>query len=66
MFRRLPSSLPKDSTFPADLTALGYFINDDDQIRMIEKPDEKFLYTINRNERVNEMHKEAMNSKANS
>ena len=31
---------------------------------MIEKPDEKFLYAINKNERVNEMHKEAMNSKS--
>jgi hypothetical protein len=64
MFRRLPTGLPKDPTFPANLTELGYFINDSDQIRMIEKPDEKFLYAINKNERVNEMHKEAMNSKA--
>jgi hypothetical protein len=64
MFRRLPTGLPKDPTFPANLTELGYFINDKDQIRMIEKPDEKFLYAINKNERVNEMHKEAMNSKS--
>ena len=64
MFRRLPTGLPKDPAFPAGLTELGYFINDSDQIRMIEKPDEKFLYAINKNERVNEMHKEALNSKA--
>ena len=66
MFRRLPTSLPADPAFPADFKELGYFITDDDQIRMIEKPDERFLYAINKNERVNEMHKEAMNSKAGS
>jgi hypothetical protein len=64
MFRRLSSSLPNDPSFPADLKQLGYFINDDNQIRMIEKPEEKFLYAINKNERVNELHKEAMNSEA--
>lgn len=62
MFRRLPTSLPKDPTFPADLKELGYFVNDNDQIRMIRNPDEKFLYAIDKNERVNEMQKEAMNS----
>ena len=64
MFRRLPTSLPKDPIFPADLKELGYFVNDDEQIRMIEKPDEKFLYAISSNERVNEMQKEAMNSRS--
>ena len=64
MFRRLPSSLPKDPFFPADLKELGYSINDEDQVRMMEKPEEKFLYAINKNERVNEVHKEAMNGKA--
>jgi hypothetical protein len=64
MFRRLSSGLPKDPSFPADLKELGYFINDHNQIRMIEKPEEKFLYAINKNERVNEVHKEAMNGEA--
>ncbi len=64
MFRRLPSSLPKDPVFPADLKELGYFVNDHDQIRMIRKPDEKFLFAIDKNHRVNEMQKEAMNSES--
>lgn len=64
MFRRLPSSLPNDPSFPADLKQLGYFINGDNQVRMIEKPEEKFLYAINKNERVNEVHKEALNSES--
>jgi hypothetical protein len=64
MFRRLSSSLPKDPSFPANLNELGYFVNEHSQIRMIEKPDEKFVYAINKNERVNEMHKEAMNGEA--
>jgi hypothetical protein len=62
MFRRLSSSLPKDPLIPKDLAALGYFINEDDQIRQIKHPDQKYQYQVNRNERVNEMHKEAMNS----
>lgn len=63
MFRRLSNSLPKDPKVPADLTALGYFVNENDQIRQIEHPDQKYQYQINRNERVNEVHKEAMNGK---
>ena len=61
MFRRLSDGLPRDPVFPADLEQLGYFINDNDEIRMIMHPDEKFNYSIDRNERVNEMQKEAMN-----
>ena len=63
MFRRLPNSLPKDPVFPADLKELGYFVNDNDQIRMIKKPEEKFQFAITKNDRYNEVHKEAMNSK---
>lgn len=63
MFRRLPTHLPKDPTFPSDLKDLGYFVNDKDQVRMIKNPEEKFLYAIDKNERVNDMQKEAMNSK---
>lgn len=41
----------------------SYFINDDDQIRMIIDPEQRFLYKINANDRYNELQKEAMNSK---
>ena len=61
MFRRLPNSLPKDVSFPANLEQLGYFVNESDQIRMVTKPEEKFRYAISRSDRVNEVHKEAMN-----
>ena len=64
MFRRLSSSLPQDPQIPKDLQALGYFLNDQDQIRQIKHPDQKYQYQVNRNERVNEMHKEAMNGKS--
>ncbi|MCJ1383649.1 hypothetical protein MMC17_006763 [Xylographa soralifera] len=62
MFRRVESSLPKDFHFPADLEGLGYNINDTDQIRSIEKPDQEFHYFISKNERCVEMQREAMNS----
>lgn len=39
-----------------------YFVNDNDQIKMISNPKQDFLYKINANERYNEMQKEAMNS----
>ncbi len=64
MFRRLPNQLPTDITFPADLEALGYFINDNDQIRQIANPDQKYQYKINRSDRVNDVYKEAMNSES--
>lgn len=61
MFRRLPGTLPKDPSFPRDLDGLGYFVNENDQIRMTKDHGRKFEYRINKNERVNELHKEAMN-----
>lgn len=64
MFRRLSNSLPKDPVIPADLTALGYFLNENDEIRQTKHPDQKYQYQVNRNERVNEIHKEAMNGKS--
>ncbi|CAJ0548803.1 Ff.00g024160.m01.CDS01 [Fusarium sp. VM40] len=54
MFRRHWSSLPKDISFPRDLTGLGYFLNDQDEIRSIENPDCYFKYFANKNSRVNE------------
>ncbi|PTB64720.1 hypothetical protein BBK36DRAFT_1177226 [Trichoderma citrinoviride] len=52
MFRRLWSGLPEDVTFPSDLKGLGYFINDEDEIRSIEDPDNYFKFFINRNPRI--------------
>lgn len=62
MFRRLPNKLPPDVTFPANLKELGYFVTDNDQIRQIAHPDRKYQYKINRNDRINDVYKEAMNS----
>jgi hypothetical protein len=62
MFRRLPHTLPKDPVIPANIEALGYFINDSDQIRQIRNPEQKYQFVVNRNDRVNDVFKEAMNS----
>jgi hypothetical protein len=63
MFRRLPQSLPPDPVFPSNLSELGYFVNDQDQIRQIESPDQRYTYRVNINERVNDVYRSAMNSK---
>lgn len=63
MFRRLSTNLPKDPIIEADLDKLGYFINENDQMRQKANPDVKYQYKINRDERINDMHKEAMNCK---
>ncbi|KAI9703244.1 MAG: hypothetical protein M1836_007810 [Candelina mexicana] len=62
MFRRLSSSLPKDPVWPHDLEQLGYFVNEDDQIKSIKYPTQDFRYYINKNQRYNEMHGAAMNA----
>ncbi|KAL1998532.1 hypothetical protein VTN02DRAFT_6012 [Thermoascus thermophilus] len=59
VFRR--KDLPPDPVFPADLEKLGYFINDNDQIRKISDPEAGFQFKINRNDRWNELNREAMN-----
>ncbi|KAI9879031.1 MAG: hypothetical protein M1830_009830 [Pleopsidium flavum] len=61
MFRRLSSSLPKDPEFPPYLEALGYYVTQNDQIRSIANPDKEFNFFISKNDRVNEMQREAMN-----
>ncbi|KAJ5920813.1 hypothetical protein N7466_009139 [Penicillium verhagenii] len=53
--------LPPDPEFPANLKELGYFVNDDDQIRQIAHPEEGYRYKINRNDRVNVKFREALN-----
>ncbi|KFY88572.1 hypothetical protein V500_06267, partial [Pseudogymnoascus sp. VKM F-4518 (FW-2643)] len=62
MFRLLPCGLPKDPEYPTDLESLGYFVNDEDEIRSIENPKYYFKYFINRTERYNERQREAMNT----
>jgi len=62
MFRRLPDSLPEDPRFKADMKAMGYFVNENSQIRKSKNPNEKFHYFITNNTRWNEMHREAMES----
>ncbi|KAL1886116.1 hypothetical protein Plec18167_000045 [Paecilomyces lecythidis] len=60
VFRR--EDLPTDPVFPADLKKLGYFINDNDQIRKISEPEKEFVFKINRNDRWNMLNREAMNA----
>lgn len=60
MFRRLSSSLPPDFSRAADLEALGYCLEEDnDQIRSIKPPHHDFNAFISKNERLNEVHTEA-------
>ncbi|ESZ93191.1 hypothetical protein SBOR_6423 [Sclerotinia borealis F-4128] len=61
MFRRLPSGLPKDPKFEPTLDGLGYFINEKDEIRSIENPKAYFKFFLTKNERYNQLHREAMN-----
>ncbi|PHH79822.1 hypothetical protein CDD80_3683 [Ophiocordyceps camponoti-rufipedis] len=53
MFRRHWSGLPKEVFFPTDLKELGYFVNDDDEIRNIEAPDFYFKFFLDHNSRIN-------------
>ncbi|KAK4136941.1 hypothetical protein BT67DRAFT_398629 [Trichocladium antarcticum] len=54
MFRRRWSGLPTDPMFADTLKELGYFINEDDEIRSLEDPDNYFKYFTYKNERWNE------------
>ncbi|XDG07693.1 hypothetical protein ABKA04_007308 [Annulohypoxylon sp. FPYF3050] len=61
MFRRKWIGLPKDPSFPIDLKELGYFINDVDEVRAIDNPNNYFKYFINRNPRWNDRQRFSMN-----
>ncbi|KAI1760567.1 Arb2 domain-containing protein [Hypoxylon sp. FL1150] len=61
MFRRLWSALPADPEFPIDLEKLGYFINEDDEVRSIENPNNYFKFFLTRNSRWNDRQRFAMN-----
>ncbi|RFU79833.1 hypothetical protein TARUN_2428 [Trichoderma arundinaceum] len=52
MFRRLWTGLPEDVSFPSDLKGLGYFVNDQDEVRSIENPDNYFKFFLDRNPRI--------------
>ncbi|KAG5744201.1 hypothetical protein H9Q69_006146 [Fusarium xylarioides] len=54
MFFRSWSGLPKDVSFPRDLAGLGYFVNDDDEVRSIEDPESYYKFFSSKNSRVNE------------
>ncbi|KAK8073784.1 hypothetical protein PG994_004683 [Apiospora phragmitis] len=62
MFRRLWSGLPKDPEYPSDLKELGYFVNEKDEIRSIENPDNYFNFFLTKNARHNERQRYAMNA----
>ncbi|KAI0531592.1 Arb2 domain-containing protein [Xylaria digitata] len=61
MFRRKWSSLPEDPEFSNKLLDLGYYINEDDEIRSVDEPDCYFKYFLNRNPRINMRQRFAMN-----
>ncbi|KAL2065931.1 hypothetical protein VTL71DRAFT_3601 [Oculimacula yallundae] len=61
MFRRLDSGLPKDPIYPSDLKGLGYFINDEDEIRSIENEKAYFKFFLTKNDRFNCVQRESMN-----
>ena len=46
------------------MTDLRYYINDADQVRSIEFPDQEFNFFISKNDRVNVMQREAFNSRS--
>ncbi|KAK4189756.1 Arb2 domain-containing protein [Podospora australis] len=54
MFRRRWSGLPADPTYATDLHDLGYFVNEDDEIRSLEDPDYYFKYFLTKNHRWND------------
>lgn len=45
-----------------DTNSIRYFINDKDQIRSIANPDQEFNFFISKNDRANDVQREAMNS----
>lgn len=45
------------------LTCYSYQINEKDELRSLEDPDQPFKYRVNVNDRYNEVRKEAINGK---
>ncbi|KAF3000730.1 hypothetical protein E8E13_003687 [Curvularia kusanoi] len=59
---READTLAPDAYYPADLKELGFFINTQGQIRMIEAPEKAFVFNATNNERHNEMRNEAFHT----
>ncbi|KAF8416083.1 hypothetical protein EV426DRAFT_698914 [Tirmania nivea] len=49
-----------EQEFPQDLKELGLFFNDKDELRQIERPNEKFEYKVFKSQRLNERRREAV------
>lgn len=62
MFRRTSGNLPKDPYYPADLSGLGYRLNQHGQIVDAENPSEFFDFHHTDNERANNVRKEAIHT----
>jgi hypothetical protein len=62
MFHRLPNTLPKDADYPRNLAKLGFFINDKNQIKYADFPEDPFRWNITTNERTNDCHQQAVKS----
>lgn len=65
MFRRIENTIQADPSFATDFKELGFLINDTSHIRMINAPDEPFIFNATNNERVNEVRHEAFHSEFN-
>ncbi|KAK3396556.1 Arb2 domain-containing protein [Sordaria brevicollis] len=61
MFCRRWSGLPAEPKFEPDLKKLGYFVNEDDEIRDYHKPDFYFKYFLTKNTRYNDCQRFAFN-----
>ncbi|OQE03939.1 hypothetical protein PENSOL_c001G04735 [Penicillium solitum] len=52
--------LPDDTVCPEDLLGLGFVLTEDDKIRYIAAPDQGPRYKVNRSDRMNKVHIEAL------
>ena len=60
MFKRSPKNLPKDPSYPSNLTDLGFKVNDKGEFVKIAHPDQFFDFFHTDNDRANEVRKEAV------
>ncbi|KAM7205335.1 Arb2 domain containing protein [Rhypophila sp. PSN 637] len=62
MFRRHWSGLPADPIFGSNLAEIGYFVNDEDEIRSLDDPDSYFKFFLAKNERWNDRQRFCFNA----
>ena len=62
MFRRLWGSLPPDEEVPQSLDGLGFFRNEESQLRSKANPQEFWTFRVTSNPRYNEMRRAVLNS----